>query len=63
MTFLFIILFMFILDSNSKDGRETTASELLTHRFSVLQGKLCRRIFAILTFSSISPDKFRYEDS
>ena len=34
MTSLFIILFMFIHNSSSKNGRKTTASKLLKHRFS-----------------------------
>ena len=33
MTSLFIILFMFIHNNSSKNGRKTTASKLLTHRF------------------------------
>ena len=61
MTSLFIILFMFIHNSSSKNGRKTIASKLLKHRFSL--GCVGEFKFAILTFSSISPDKFRYEDS
>lgn len=34
MTSLFIILFMFIRNSSSKNGRKTTESTLLKHRFS-----------------------------
>ena len=34
MTPLCIILFMFIDNSSSKNGRKTTAAKLLTHRFS-----------------------------
>ena len=34
MTSLFIILFMFIHNSKSKNDRKITASKLLTHRFS-----------------------------
>ena len=34
MTSLFIILFMFIHNRSSKNGCKTTASKLLTHRFS-----------------------------
>ena len=61
MTSLLIILFMFIHNSSSKHDRKTQAgtNKLLTHCFSA--GAEYRRIFAILTFSSISPDKFGYE--
>ena len=34
MTSLFIILFMFIHNSSSKNGRKTTASKLVKHLFS-----------------------------
>lgn len=56
----FIILFVFIHNRSSNNGRKTTASKLLTHRFSA---GCVGGFLAILTFSSISPHKFRDEAS
>ena len=63
MASLFIILFMFIHNSSSKNCRKTTSSKLFTHRFSagcvgeVLQFSLSARfpltIFLISTFNYV----------
>ena len=56
----FIILFMFIHNSSSNNGRKTSASKLLTHRFSA---GCVGGFLAIFTFSSISLRKVRDEAS
>ena len=57
---VFIILFMFIRNSSSKNGGKTTASKVLTHCFSADYVGEFSSIFEFSSISNPPTDKFRY---